>query len=351
MKVALIHLWSPPYNDNRAAGLIYGLENIKNDLEVLGHQVEYFTPYVQGKKDQWHEGYHHFSLNKLDYINSFDFGIFSSLGAMKDKKDKLPWWGELIKCLEIPFGAQINNEVDESILVFREYFYRNKNFKLLLPITSGLKDPLADKYGIPTLVYLNFPKVHGYVDYQDYYQQKQDKIVTTCRMTSRKRVLELVQQSESLYNKGFHVSIHGSDIMYFYVTQVKSLINEDIWHYGGWFSRNQLSEILTTAKFHYNCCYLKRQQVSPRIEIATVEAVHYGCCPILSKQTVPDWVTNDMAVLVDTNDLSDLAERLDSVREVSHIMHQNFWESFQTYNNINQIESLVNIMKQYSRSL
>jgi hypothetical protein len=156
--------------------------------------------------------------------------------------------------------------------------------------------------------------------------------------------LELVQQAEKLHNAGFATDIYGADATWRYVSSLKELGNQ-YWNFHGSFNRDQLSSILAPARFHYNCCFLKREAVTRRIETSTVEAASFGCCSILSRETVPAWVGDDMAILVDTNDLSDLADRLGAARSKAHEMNARFWQAYKKNIGADKLYQLASTIK------
>jgi len=326
LSVALVHLWAQPYVDNRASGLVYGFENLGNDLQKVGFNVDHLFFSNKKKDGEWHPLFSQVQIDQAEILNRYDFLIFGSAGSGSDKKQGA-WWKSILDAVKVPFAVQINNEVDQQVLTYKSYFYDNPNFSLLLPITEGLAHTATPKMDESrVLVYECLPRT-GLTDPEMFYGQKTDQIVTTCRITTRKRVLELVQQAQSLHNAGFATDIHGADATWRYVGSLRELSSE-YWNFHGSFRRDQLSEILAPAKFHYNACYLKREVLTPRIETSTVEAASFGCCSILSRSTAPEWVTDDMAILVDTNDLSDLARRLSSARHKAHEMNARFWEAY-----------------------
>ncbi len=326
LRVALVHIWAPPFVDNRASGLVYGFENLGRDLANVGFRVNYVCFSNKKANGDWHPLFTHVAGLDADILNKFDFIIFGSAGSMTDKKDG-PWWKTILEGLKVPFVIQVNNEVDQQLLIYKDFFYDHPYFAFGMPITEGLcYKSTPNRDNLRNLVYECLPRT-DLAHPEIFYGQKVDQVVTSCRMTSRKRILELVRQAETLYMAGFETHIHGADATWFYVKELKELQSQ-YWTYHGSFRRNQLPEILGPARFHYNCCYLKKGVVTPRIETSTVEGASYGCCPILSRSTVPEWVTDDMAILVDTNDMTHLAERLNATRNQAHKMNARFWQGY-----------------------
>lgn len=334
-RVAMVFLWNLPLTNQMTGGILYGLVNVGRDLGKLGFDVR--NVYIS----EWHKpnaaihpGFRRVDDMDLEALNGFDFVIFNTPGSGLDKKHvksgNEPKWLPVLKSIEVPFAVQIHDEV-EARIAFRHEFFDHPQCRLLLPITSEIVDlVVGDIKERDVLVYPCFPTLETH-DPSRYYGMKTDSVVTTCRITARKRIVEFVQQARSLAASGFEVHVHGADPAWRYVDEVKEHANES-WKYHGAFTRSELTRILTPARFHYNAAFLKRGKFIPRIEISTVEAVGYGCCPILCRTTVPPWVDDSMAILVDTEDMDDLAERLSRVRNEAHIMNGRFCRAFAEHN-------------------
>ena len=267
INVALVHLWAQPYVDNRASGLVYGFENLGKDLQEINFSVDYLFFSDRKKNGEWHPLFREIHLEGAEILNQYDFIVFGSAGSMSDKKLG-PWWQPVLDSLEIPFAVQINNEVDKQDLIYRDLFYDHPHFSLGLPITEGLAyTSTPNRDNLPALVYECLPRTN-LPDPGIFYAEKRDQVVTTCRITTRKRILELVQQAEKLHYAGFTTDIYGADATWRYVSSLKELGNQ-YWNFHGSFNREQLSSILAPARFHYNCCFLKREAVTRRIETST----------------------------------------------------------------------------------
>lgn len=340
--VAIVRIWSPPYEDHRLGGTLYGPVSICNDLRKLGATADLLFFADEKKGASWHPDFKRLSRRDCKTLNTYDFVIFSTPGSMTDREEGA-WWKPILEGLEIPFAVQIHDEDEKKYLPHRQIFFDRPQCKLLLPITMGIAEEMVGNLnGRDLIVYPNFSVLDA-PDPSIFYDGKVDQVITTCRMTSRKRVVEFVQQSESLNNAGFAVDVFGPASTWQYKKQLDQLQNQ-YWTYRGPFRREDLSAIMGPAKFHYNVVSLKRRRFIPRLEVATVEALEHGCCPILAKDSTPSWVTDDMAILVNPNDMNDLADRLTAVRDKAPEMNSAFYNEFLKVNNPDRLYQLAEVI-------
>jgi len=336
MNIALVQLWSPPYIDNRSGGPVYSLATIADNLSVFGHRCELIHFNSKLSDQAWHKQYNVYKEDKAaEVLNKFDRVIFSTAGSWTDRKLTLdtdnPWYSDMLDKLTVPFIVQILDEVEPKVLLFRNRFFYHPQCIGTISITGEVKELVAPNSPVPNLVYPVFP-----INYNDiHWPHKTKSVKTTCRMTTRKRVLELVKQSTSLAHFGFSLDIHGADITWMYAKQVKDQAN-DHWTYHGSFLPSDVPSILNETRYHYNASYLKIGTFIPRLEIATIEAVlNYKCVPILCKYTVPKWINDSNAILVDPTNMNDLAERLEEKLDFNIMMVDTFindyFENIQPY--------------------
>ena len=320
VNVGLVLLWNEPFVDERAGGPVYALEAIGHNLTLQGANVTYSFFSDKKRSANWHPLFKPIPLKDRRLLNELDFVILSTAGSGADRKLG-PWWRPFLRDLRIPFAVQLHDEAEGRLLPYREEFYKHSRCAFLMPITDETSQILADASNTGELVY------PGYMigDQKNNFK-KTLSVVTTCRMTSRKRIIELVNQSKNLVKNGFSLDIHGADVTWTYKRELKALENGD-WKYHGTFSRDDMPDILKRAMYHYNVVYLKRGKFIPRVELATYEAAQYGCCPILCAQTTPPYIRDHMAILVDPNDLSNLPDVLKERKEECADMSKVFWET------------------------
>lgn len=220
IRIAMVFMWNLPYTNQMTGGILWGSENVGNDLSKLGFEIEflYFADRPQ-TNSALHPRFRWKSSSDVEALNAFDFVIFNTAGSSRDKKTGL-WWKPILDSLKVPFAVQIHDEAEEK-LPNRHEFFEHPQCKLLLPITEEiLTTVVGDIRGRDVSIYPNFPTMEVMEPSQDY-DQKKDGIVTSCRMTSRKRIVELVQQSADLGKVGFTINIHGADVTWQYVRQVQ----------------------------------------------------------------------------------------------------------------------------------
>lgn len=348
IKLALVLLWNDPYVDERAGGPVYAMEAIGSNLEKYNVDISYRFFSDRGTSYNWHPWFKPLPLSKAGELNAYDFVIFSTAGSGNDKKIG-PWWRPMLRRLQVPFAVQLHDEAEERLLPYREEFFKHDGCVLLMPITEQTTEFLVPDFGSvgsidsDILVYPGFK-----LGKQKFPGPRKKSVVTTCRLTSRKRIIELVSQNESLYRHGFSLDIHGADVNWYYIKSLKELAN-NYWTYHGTFNRDRLPEILSRATFHYNAVLLKRGTFFPRVELSTYEAVSYGCCPILCKDTTPDWVDDSMAVLVNPCEMKDLGKTLSKIYKDYVHMSKRFWKALHV--NVNpekKTEELWRLIKKYA---
>ena len=320
VNVGLVLLWNEPFVDERAGGPVYALEAIGHNLTLEGVNVQYSFISNKGRSSNWHPLFKPIPIKNRRSLNELDFIIFSTAGSGSDRKLG-PWWRPILRDLKIPFAVQLHDEAELRLLPYREEFFNHARCAFLMPITNETSEILAGSKYSGELVY------PGYIiGDQVNSHRKSRSVVTTCRMTSRKRIIELVNQASGLVKNGFSLDIHGADVTWTYKRELKALENGN-WKYHGTFDRETMPRILKKAMYHYNVVYLKRGKFVPRVELATYEAAMYGCCPILCAHTTPSYIRDSMAILVDPNDLSDLPDILKERKSEYSSMSEVFWET------------------------
>lgn len=332
--VGLVLLWNEPFVDERAGGPVYALEAIGHNLSLEGVKVDYL--FFSDKKSSiaWHPSFSPVPLKNRGLLNKLDFVIFSTAGSGADRK-KGPWWRPVLRDLRIPFAVQLHDEAEQRLLPYREEFFNHARCSFLMPITDQTSKILAETNNKGEVVY------PGYTIGDQKFYKRRPSVVTTCRMTSRKRILELIEQAKRLNEAGFSLNVYGADVTWTYKLELKALENK-YWTYHGTFDRCDLPGILKSAMFHYNVVYLKRGVFVPRVELSTYEAAMYGCCPILCKQTTPSYIRDSMAILIDPTDMDHLADTLLERKKEYMEISERFWDMLNLKINMKKItEKLV----------
>lgn len=274
LKIALFNIYSEPYGDRRTGGLI--------TAAIYLSQYGY-TPVAFGKPKKSHmSGWTY--IKSFDELNDYDFIIFSSAGSNTDvktkKQNKTPWWMSELPKVKKPFAVQCHNEIDEAIMPFREIFFSNKLFRLFLPICANIFKKMPDVDTHVHLAHQNIIKMKKF--------NKQNLVISTCRATSTKRVIEFVSKAKKFKEIGYNVEVWGPESSYFYMKALKET-NPGYWEHKGMFPDfAALDSVMGRAKYHWNCrSFRKKHKVSPRFEIATIEALERGCIPIVEKDSTP----------------------------------------------------------------
>lgn len=302
MRIAMVNIYSEPFGDHRTGGLITSAVQLK---PYGFHHV------AVGKKRNYHcSGYEY--IRHLSELNKFDFVIFSSAGSNTDKKVQKsglkPWWFEQLKSVNVPFAVQAHSELDEKDMVFKDEFFNHPMFRLFLPIVHNIWENMPNG------------RTHAYLCHKSTIERKnftkRNLIVSTGRLTSTKRIKELVMKSPEIKEAGFLIDVYGPQSSYFYFKDLM-LVNPGFWCYKGSFKNSEeiLDEVLGSAMYHWNVrCFKrgKRKNIEPRLEIATVEALERGCIPIVHKDSTPKAFHNSLVCIDGIGDLNDLIEALEN---------------------------------------
>lgn len=313
MKVAIALLWNPPYTNCMSGGMTYAPFYLSKDLKKKGFEVDNIY-FFDTQPNNIHSDFIRYPYEDFLILNNYDYIIFTTAGSWNDRK--LPWWREYLSKINKPFAVVISDEVEIKTLIYREDFFSHPRCKLLLPLTPEVMVVTAPNHlDKPYMVYPLFSA--NVASPEKYFEKKTRSIITLCRLTNRKRILELVMQSELLHRCNFTLDIYGADVTWTYKLKLKEQLNQ-FWNYHGTFEDHKRSSICIPATYQWNASKLKRSTFYPRIEISSFEGLSYGVCQILCKSTVPSWVDDSMAILVDPFDLNRLAEMLlDNFRDAN----------------------------------
>jgi hypothetical protein len=309
-KIAIVLLWSDPYTDRRTGGIVRASLILRDNLKALGIKSTCLFFSDRKKNDPaWHPAYSRLRTTEAEILNGYDGIVFSPAGSFNDIKTTEPWWASILDTVRTPFVTWHHNENEVGYLPFRERFYRHPFCVAGLAIAPEIGRAVIGECCPRGLIYPAHPcYMPSFYDGQP----KEASVVATCRLTSRKRLLELVEYAGiGIAAAGLRLDIWGMASSYFYLKKMQEL--QQPWQYCGMFDFEERGAILNPAMFHYGATWLKRATFAPRLEIVTVDAIQYGCCPILAKGGVPSWVTGEHAVFVDPNDMDSfrsLGERL-----------------------------------------
>lgn len=335
LRLALVQLWNFPRKDKMTGGTASGMNYFKNNLMTVKN-VECDKIFFHNKKmpSTCYQDYIVLNKDDVSKLNKYDFIIFDTCGNFYDYKDdgtNLKFYEKLLSKLEINYAVRMHDEEETKRLKYISMFTKNSNCALMLPITIGIMKRLALKEylsGKEYMVYTSYPhKEIKIMNFKDF-KKKEKLIVTSCRMTTRKRILELIEISKKIGLSGYKIELHGADVEWFYVKKITENKNK-YWSYHGTYDINELDNFLTKSLLHYNFVYLKRDKFIPRIEIANVEASIRNCLQIMCSESTPSWVDDDMAILINKDDLSILPNILkDLTYKEAYKKVNNFIEAF-----------------------
>jgi hypothetical protein len=329
-----------------------------NAAEVLrrhGVQTDliYFARVPRPKDPAIHPAWRYLGLSEAKVLNEYDAVVFNSAGSWDDRKAG-SWWTPVLAALKVPFAVWTCNEVETEVCPYRSKFVAHEMYALAIEVSEGLAGANGLwKGGVNVLRHSGLPSPQapgrgvwswrpGAAD-AVVAGPKEPKIVTTCRLTSRKRVLELASLGPKLRARGIGLDVWGAESTFFYKRGLLELrerqmregihaggdrLSDPGWEWKGGFTHNELSEILAPAMFHWGGAWLVRGVMRRRLELATVEAVAHGCIPILERSTAPEWVDGTIAVLFHRGGVRALPDALANVAEGSAAYRDAMVEGF-----------------------
>lgn len=332
--IAIVNTWGEPFIDWRVGGILHALNHLENDLKILGHTVhKYFFTNKKKRNKNWDPTYKPVhGKDHVGILNNYDLVIFSTAGNVDDKnippnsENAKPLWYMHLSKLEVPFFVQNHGEADFKNLTWSKWFLSHKNCKLLMPVANGLFEGV-DGYNPSDKDELTYPcySLRNTPNPKDYYKNKRNLITTACRMTSRKRVKELVEIEEQVHNAGFEIELHGAHSSYFYIKALKEITKGHSKIFAE-FSAADRPNIYGPAKFLWQpFCFKKKHKITKkRLELPPVEAAFYGCVPILQNSTVPEFLNSSNAFLIDVFNLNNFVKSLQYYEKHYIEVNQNF---------------------------
>ena len=210
-----------------------------------------------------------------EILAKYDYIVFSAAGNRYDRKSSSPWWKQGVDNLKRPFAVKICGDDHVRLFPYREVFFNHPNCTAILPITPGMKEFSAPESKKPVFLFhpWNYAELHkSELPHQS--GKKRALLVTTSMLAKRKRMTELILCASKL-SSVVEIEVHGVSFAWSELGNMRKAAHGG-WKYCGKFTPAQLPNILSPAMFHYN-----------------------GCCPILNRTFAPDWVTDDMAILVE----------------------------------------------------
>jgi len=266
-----------------------------------------------------------------EFLNYYDFLIFSTPGFLFKKKDMVDYnvYDYIFDELETPFSIVINEERDGQLYNHFDEFTKHDNYCLLMLNSEDMH--LDFEYLLPRNgQYFEFNYISLIKSKEEILDLAEEKlhstnrsIISTSRWVNRKRVLELAQISKDLHCTGIETFIAGDRKTYFYFKEVLTT-NVEFWTDLKPFMPEDLEALLKPHMFHYDFVYVKREsknrKMRGRLELVTIEALNSGCLPVLCSQSVPSWLLEGKsAIVLDKDDLDKLPNILSNMSDQDYL--------------------------------
>jgi len=255
-------------------------------------------------------------------LEKYDFVIFTAPGLTYEKYEEV----NRNKYVDIlnhakKFAFMCHEENDRKLYPYYMNFLTHPNMTFVL-------------FNCPTMATFTFPdyvETAGDWDYVSFCpilptkeeileraKLKKDKIMSTCRWTTSKRIFEYLSMTEDFINNGIEVHAAGAHQSYWYNLKMEELPSKNYTDHG-YFEPSQVPELLSDVKYHWNFLFQLRgmgqKTHQPRLEVATMEAFREGCLPVICKEFTPDWVGEDSAVRISKNDYTNLPSILGAMSD------------------------------------
>ena len=245
-------------------------------------------------------------------LDNYDFVIFATPGLTYEKYDeRTP--NKYIDVLDHAkkFTFICNEENDRKLYPYHMNFLYHPNMTFVTFNCPGMANPFKEYIDIcGDWSYVSFSPILPSKDViLERASKKSNKIMSTCRWTTAKRVYEYLSMSDDFVANGIEVFAAGAHQSYWYNLQMQELTTTAYTDLG-YFEPSQIPELLSDVKYHWNFLFLMKdmgfRNHNPRLEIATMEAIREGCLPVLCEETTPDWLQFDTAVRLSKKNYLDI---------------------------------------------
>lgn len=281
------------------------------DLITLRDTKNYLSPIAEGVK---------FS-NDPSILEDYDFVIFTIPGLTYEKYDeRTP--NKYVDVLNHAkkFTFIFNEENDLKMYPYHKNFVFHPNLAFLTFNCPGMVESFQEYVEkIGDWDYVSFsPILPSKEEILEKAKNKKDKIMSTCRWTTSKRIFEYLSMTEDFIKNGIEVHAAGSHQSYWYNLRMEELPSQRYTDHG-YFEPSQIPELLKDVKYHWNFLFQVRgmgqRTHKPRLEIATMEAIREGCLPVICEEFTPDWVGFDSAVRLSKKNYTDIPEILGKISD------------------------------------
>jgi len=315
------------------------------DLITLRDNKNYKSPLAEAVE------YH----SNPSILSNYDFVIFSSPGLTYEKYNE----ATPDKYIDVlnhtkKFTFICHEENDRKLYPYHMNFLNHPNMTFVMFNCPGMADCFDDYIDIcGDWEYVSFsPLLPPKEKILEKAKKKSNKIMSTCRWTTAKRIYEYLSMSDDFVKNGIEVYAAGSHQSYWYNLKMEELPTES-YHDLGYFEPSQVPRLLEDVKYHWNFLFLMRnmglRNHQPRVEIATMEAIREGCLPVLCQESTPDWLGFNSAIRVSKTNYKDLPdilgslseeERLERVSTLYDLVEENILSHYETI--VNHIDTVVN---------
>ena len=254
-------------------------------------------------------------------LEDYDFVIFTAPGLTYEKYDE----SNPDKYIDIlnhtkKFAFMCHEENDRKLYPYHMNFLSHPNLSFVLFNCPGMADCFDD--------YVDVAGAWQYVNYTpvlppksvilERAKNKKDKIMSTCRWTTAKRVYEYLSMTQDFIDNGIEVHAAGAHQSYWYNLKMEELPSKEYTDHG-YFEPSQIPELLSDVKYHWNFLFLMRnmghRNHNPRLEVATMEAFREGCLPVVCEESTPEWLGKDSAVRLSKDNYTELPALLGSMTD------------------------------------
>lgn len=286
-------------------------------------------------------------------LDNYDFIIFTGPGLTYEKYDE----NTPDKYLDILSHAKkftfiCNEENDRKLYPYYKNFLEHKNIAFVTFNCPGMVNSFPD--------YVLTAKDWDYVSFSPELPNKEvilgraktkkNKIMSTCRWTTSKRVFEYLSMTEDFIKNGIEVYAAGAHQSYWYNLKMEELPSKNYIDLG-FFEPSKIPELLKDVKYHWNFLFQLRsmgqKSHQPRIEIATMEAFREGCLPVICKEFTPDWLGEDSAVRLSKDDYTSIPEVLGHMSDEERLQRISLLYDLIQSNSIAHYEEYADRIKFY----
>lgn len=254
-------------------------------------------------------------------LSKYDFVIFTAPGVPYEKyNEKFPHkYNEYLEAAK-NFTIMFHDENDRKLHPYINDFLNHPNLSFLTFNCPGMANSFQDYVSIVgDFDYLILsPKLPPLEEILSKAKTKSNKIMSTSRWTTFKRIYEYLSMAPEFNRYGIDVYAAGAHSSYWYDLKMSEL-PKDSYTDLGYYEPSQLPDILKDVKYHWNFGYHARSKgnmtQNPRIELATLEALSEGCLPIICKEFTPYWLGDYAGIRMSKDDYTKIPEVLSGLSD------------------------------------